>query len=827
MKYITLFILIIILLSGLVFAADETSHCWRQDISRVTTEYTSPTGFDETSGQFTTNSSDYDYIVQPGTKYIFNGIQVHTWECDNGAAVDHKDFAVIWDRFEGQILKTNRGGLLGPQLVNTPACIKNNNYCYLEDGQYYPAKNTCSSGGSIGQGVDESIDYTFTPDDMGEHILTAEIAAISPASDDPYNSKILYKAIPDSRTKIFVGNPSLLVFGPEQEIIQGTYTSEGEIELFLLYTIMNRSFFDSRIIDYNVICPSGITCVPDNTYKTYPIKAETEITIPVSVRISNTEAPKEIAINMELEFMAEDIADCDPNADGNYCHTQAQPTKIKLGLLDQQDFQVKSIDTADSDSCVGLDGIVGVTGEEYAPKVNLEFGGGTDPLISIDECDKNDINKNPNPDGVYCSQLEFIVELAEKINTIAKLRENIQELESVGKYAEADVLRQEENKYNSFSSYLRAQDFSNALASISTSNDYFLTATGLQTWWPAIEQKTYLEKLYNVNNGVEFVKRDGEIIEGTDIDAGLYTVRIDMNEMAEVTTSNYLFNVGILNPSIDIKVILEKESSPKLDWFFYNEGYTDDFEEAFREIGTQTTTNAYSTNVLNRGEIITFDETSGDINNTSFSQTYAYPLFVIVNGDANGDTNTLITLKDTVEEPTMNFVGKENLSYWTGFASSKGDGCETIALDSQSNFLPYRVPDFGITDTQFYMADTMHNLEKVVPNSKMLLSTVFYLPYTNRSTRKLDFETPMPLYHTAASCSTPPCNLSLQESMSTYKADNLNTIFDEIRNENICVYKSIGTLQEKRWSIFWNEQKILTDLNALAQSISGVTICGE
>ena len=827
MKYIALFILITIFFASFVFAVDPTVHCWRQDISRVNDYHGNAAGFDESSGEFTTNASGYDYIVQPGTKYIVNGINEFTWECDDGASRDDRDFAVIWDRLEGKILKTNRGGTLGPLLVSSAACVKNGNYCYLYNGVEYPTSGSCSAGGTIGKGVDTSIDYTFTAEDSGEHILTAEIAVISPATENPYNSKILYKAIHGSRTKIFVGSPSMLIFGPEQNIIKGTYPGDNDANLTLLYTVMNRSFFDNRIVDYTVTCPSGITCIPDYTYRGWPIKAETEITIPVRVIIPNNKVPINIAINLELDFSANDLTDCDPTADGNYCHTQAQPTTIKLGLLDQQDFQVKSIDTADEQYCVGLDGIVGFTGEEYAPKVNLTFGNNTDPLISIDECDELDISKNENPDGVYCSQLEFAFELAEKINSIADLRERIQQFESIGDYTDATVLRKEENNYTSFSAYLRAQDFANIITSISSSDNYFAQTTGLQTWWSAIEQKSYLEKLYNASNGVEFkIMENGLLVEQSAITPGVYNVRIDMNELGEITTSNYLFPNGNLNPTLNINVYLEKERSPRLNWFFYQQGYEDDFEDIFNGSDVVTATNAYSTNVQNRGEIIKFNEADGDLTEASFFETYAYPLFVVVSGNSAGDTNTEIKLNDA-GDLTPDFIGKDMLTYWTGFASTKGNGRETTAQNPLNTFLPYRMPDARIGTNLFNFSDVSHNLTKVVLDSKMLMSTVLYLPYEDVSTENLLLQTPMQLYHPQGSCTTPPCTLNLTESMSQFKADDLSEVIEGINDSSICIYQEIGSSQENKWTLFWNEQEILKELTNQIHTIDEITVCGE
>ena len=830
MKRKILIILILLTTLSVVFSATE--HCWRQDIARVKNSYSSNVGFNESSGAWTT-STLYDYVVQPGTTYIFNGLTPHTWECDNGATGDHRDFGAIWDRQTGTIMKTNAGsGMSGPQQESDRGCVRNNGVlCYLDGDHYYPAKDSCNDGGNIGKGDQTNISYTFTTADIGEHKMTAEVGAVSPTANNPYNSRIMYIAIPKATKTIYVGTPSMLVFGPEQEIITGTYTENGDITLVLLYTVMNRSFFDNRIVDYNVTCSSEISCIADNTYKNnWPVKEEQELTIPVTVTIPNDLAPREFAINLELDFSADDIDDCDPNADGNYCHTQATPTIIQHGLLDQQDFQIKSIDETDSDNCVGLDGVVGVTGPEYAPKVNLTFGNGTDPLIDISECDEKDINKNPNPNGVYCSQLEFAVELAQKIDAIAELREDIQELESLGRYSQAQLLRDEENKYNNFTSYLREQDLTNMTTSVDdlNINDLFIQATGLEKWGSdKNRQKELLKELYKPS-GVDFVQtKMGIEVDETTIEAGLYSVRIDMNELGEITTSDYLFNSNVLNPTIGITVTVQKQSPPELDWFFYQEGYEDDFEEVFRARDAATTPNALGTNVENRGEIIKFDEATDDISNASFYKTYAYPMLVLVEGDLNGDSNTQIKSNDVGNQPNLSFENSDILSYWSGIGSSKGDGCETTSTTTKTNHLPYRVPDMGIASDLFNFSDIGHNLTKVIPNSKLLMSTVFYLPYSQGSNRTLDLETNMNTYMDTNSCTSPPCVLAIKESMSNYKVNDLNGVFSGINNSNICVYQEIGIRQENKWSIFWNESEILKDLNNQIYDINGITICGE
>jgi len=567
----------------------------------------------------------------------------------------------------------------------------------------------------------------------------------------------------------------------------------------------------------------------DLTYIGWPVKSEQEIIIPVDVIILKNKAPAEFVINMEMNFSADNITDCDPSQEGDYCHTQAQLTEIKLGLLDKQDFQVKTMDKAYSDSCIGLDGVVGVTGEEYAPKVNLTFGNDTDPLISIDECDELTIEKVANPDGVYCSQKEFLVELAEKISTIGELREEIQALESAGQYSEANDKRNEENKYSAFSSYLRAQDFSDALNTLDAFNSNLIFQdTGLENWENGgiSEQQNYLKEIYNSTNGVKFIiEKNGVNLDTTTITPGIYTVKIDMNELEEITTSDYLILAdGTLNPTIDIKVTLADGIKPKLDWFFYNEGYEDDFEELFKNIGLQKTTNAYSTNILNRGEIIKFDERDGDLLNASFFQTYAYPLLVKITGDSTGNTNAKIKLKNN-EAPAGDFFEKDMFTEWTGVGSSKGDGCETISTSTEDTTLPYRVPDISISNDTFAFEDLSHNLAQVAPNSKMLLSTVLYLPYNTTTGDTLKIETQMPLYHSGESCTNPPCNLLLDENMSNNKVFELSDVLEKIRNKSVCVYRGIGPSLENKWSLFWNEQEIVKELDALTLMITDVSVC--
>jgi len=828
-----LIILIILLISSIAFS--EVAHCWRQDITRVTRSYSATFGLDSNTGEFITGVGEYDYIVEPGTKYVFSGLQPNVWECDNGASLTQRDFGAIWDRLSGKILKTNSGdGTEGPKKITLASCVSNSgSICYIDKDGYQPAQGNCNPSGAIGAGDTPKIEYIFNDLDMGEHTITAEVGALSPATTNPYSSKIMYIAIPGSKQKIYVGSPSLLIFGPEQEIITSTYTTSGDIEITLLYTLMNRSFFNNRIVNYTLTCPSGITCTADQTYFDWLIASEEEMTIPVTIKIPRNTAPQEIAINMNLEFSTDGFTTCDPSlgVEGTNCHTQAEPTRIKVGLLDQQDFQVKSIDTTSSDYCTGPDGIVGVTGRDYAPKVNLVFGNAeTDPLISIDECDEKDINNNDNPLGVYCSQLEFLIELARKVDAIATIREKIQELESAGKYLEADVLRQEENKYATFNPYLRAQDLSEALNTIRTLPAKITLANriGLEMWSNTkSEQVDYLEALYNNTTGVEFVVSgpDGSTIAETNIEPGLYSARIDMNEIGEVTTSNYLFTAKTLNPTINIKVTLTKERAPKINWFFYEQGYNDNFKELFVNTPPTADGSSYTTNVDRRGEIIKFTEENGVISGgVSFFRTYAYPLFVAVKGGPSGITNTKIDLVGTTGS-TVGFVNQDTLTYWSGFASSLGDGCDTTSTAVLKKFLPYRIPDIASNDS-FYLHDPAHSLASVTPNSTLLLNTVFYLPYTPGSTQSLDLTAQMPLYHPTGTCTTPPCEISIQESMSDYKVNDLESVLEGINNNTVCVQRELDGVQQKnKWTLFWNESEILVDLNTMAQGIGDVEIC--
>jgi len=857
------FVLLFVVLL-LAFGA-SAENCYRQNINRAGTSPPAGTlSIESNPGnllEFVTNVGGYDYVFYPNAKLRFTAARTFApvKTRDDGTmqyGARQPDFVALWEG--DNILATNVAGNKGPLASEYPACFwKNdtNTQCYFIWGSpntYIPANGDChkklnENGNPIKMGVGSGNSITYDLNETGPKSLMLKIGAATVQTQSPNNlNRVMYLPLSDRKLEIFVGYPSLLAFGQEDVKTIASFENTGSEDINLYFTLANKSLYNETLVDYSPNCSSGVNCtveVRDNgekLYKDFKLSADNNaMIIKVIAHVDRTKSPQSFVAYLDLTFSADGISDCSPGEPSPYCVAKSSPMKINFGLLDQQDFQVEARTAAAAEmaACVGPEGIVGQTGESVVPRINLSFGGAADPagIISVDECDPKSLDDSDNSDWVYCSQKEFLVELAEKIGEVAEIRTEIASLESAGLLTEAQLKRQEEGPYLGFKAAVRKQTLSKSSTSdtIETIIPTLLQNLGLPSIFVYEDKFTTQQKLLALFNEAKFkLLVNGIETDSLEISPGIYRVRIDMNELAANTSPNYLFLGGQLTPELELTITLEKDSNPEFDWFFYNrEG--DDAVMLFVDAQTQKipTFDNYVTNFSNRGAIIEFSTTSaGSITAKNFYTTFAVPLFIRI-GKTPGGTKNSFTTTGFSSEGHLNPL---QFSYWTGFASSLGNGCEDITTTGGA--LPYLLPDSkvaGSTTDNFELKE--YNSTKSDQNT--YLETVVYLP--NNAGSSITLAGPLNIYWKGGSCTTASsgganCTFIINKSETSFviPADQVNPtnslhyVFNSIKDSNVCVYQEPNPTGGTKWVLFWNEQKILKELSARkSASIKDATLC--
>ncbi len=793
MKKLLVLILVLISLSTIVFS-DTIIHCWNIS-ANVGTANATIEGC-AVPGTFTANGSTYNWFALPGSYIYANNFGNYNIHCDNGADEYAQNFGVLY--YNSTIAKSNSaaGG----------AMDSGRRYCEWNGSTKY-------LGDNIGYGNLADINYAITSSILGGNsfqldMMNKPIAGTYSASPTTVKS-----------AAIFVGTPSLLILSPS-ELRENFYDKYGDYNKEIFFTIMNKSPLINRINSINVTCSDNVTCWTEDNYNGWDIEANNGVMIiSTKAKISKSALPTTFTITLDVNYSPKNFSgklECTQNYS-----TSSLPTTVRLGLLDSQDFQVKLKSDYDQFYCIGENGMIGQTGEAYAPRVNLTFGGatGSENQIDIFECDPKDANTLDNNDWVYCSQKEFLVELAEKIGKIADIKEEIASLSPSDpqRTQKKESLELLASKYANAQSSLRKFSLNsadvNAAAKNIKDNPTIFANLGLGTYnfgKGCSSASCMLSKFYNLynNNGVEF--------NISSVQSGLYQISIDLNSLNDYSSDYYLFNQqGELQPNVDIKVTITPISPPTFDWFFYEYGDIDITNSSVQYVQSPGN-DYYLTNVTKRGIALEFTESANthDFNDAKVYKTYAVPLFSrIVDRNGVGDTNMSINSN----------VDHDAFTYWTGFASTKGSGCETTALGSTDTFLPYRLPDtkkqYTGSQSIFYLPE----LNNLAQNSKMYLETSLFLPIGNSMTLTAPFR----IYNKSNYCdgnSQQACTFTVTDSLKSSSFSNLQELFDRIKSEYLCVYQGVSN-GKGEWSVFWNQQKLYKDLNTMKATITDANIC--
>ncbi|MFA5931052.1 MAG: hypothetical protein WC821_01945 [archaeon] len=799
---------IMILLAVLLFASTVfAAHCFNltQPASGITL-----TVVDNWTGCYVaTSGSDYNVFVGQNASVTLNKFGEYQMQCNNGSYFYQYYFAMLKLDNNSIPVKSNTANNLASLAYGLPYCLPNG-----QDGSIYPGK------GDTGE-----ITYAFITS-PGKHNLKLMIP-LYPKSGyaDATSEMRLAKDI-----TFFSGSPSLLVLNKESPS-SNFYERNGTYEKKVLFTIVNKSPLPLMLKNYEMNCSPGATCEIDKTYVGWEIKELTGIyLISGTVTVDKSKAPKDINYSLKVDYNVPkfagtlNIAGCESNFS-----TTSNPVIQTFGLLDKQDFQVNLISSNSNvpTNCVGEDGMIGQTGPEFVPKINLGFGGITESgqsLIAIDECDAKTPGtlENPgvnNPSAVYCTQVELLVELARKIAKIV----------TVGDDKNAAP-------YLSFESYIRTQDFDESR--IQTSINEFEQkikigqSTGLEDGTNGFGSNisTQAGKLRALFGKVDFINADN-------LRAGLYRIDIFFkNKIDDYDNTTYDLNdikdlfedSTTLNRKIDsIEVTFTPISSPIFNWPFYDLGYTDINSTTVSNIDLSST-QFYKTNYDKRGIILEMTMNGNSLGESSLYKTYAVPLSIKITGKDNNkaDTNfkVLLSNPETTNPPLF--------TSWTGYASTLGSGCQSIISGAAA--LPYRTPDlFSSINGSNYEFKILSDNVTVAKNQSMYLDTVLFLPKrSSESSEGFTLKVPFKAFTKNAvydGNSTTPASIRINSALVTanYKiADStadptasINSIFEGIKAGTICVNKGNREDGKMQWTAFWNQNAILKTLNCRKKEI--------
>lgn len=827
--------------------APATTHCLRPDVSRWKT-------IDPTVSFLPSNKilakSDGSFIVAINSSLNISGYGEFNYFCDNGWSPLVTNYFDVYDNINHKIIATN--GLTptsGPDATGTspicsryvggiericyingcgsnnlPCTASNTNFNYMVGN-----KGECSVG-SFKMGVGKNSPMIISLSQYtGEQDWSIRLGAISPGGVSPDSPYIL--PIEMERIKFAITTSSMLVFSPKPVEKINSFENNGLIEKEIYFTLLNKSRLINRVSDYNITCPNDVNCTVEmlgvnKMYKDFTINPNSALMIPVSVSFNKNNIPRTFSMYMTVAYASEGFSTCTSNAD-RICHTTSSPVTFESGYLDKQDFQINVKSEQEQKYCVDSEGNVGQTGPAFAPRVNLYFGGNVPPLastdsklVSLNECSPIDYNTlSNNPNWVYCSAKEFFVQLGARLGKYGENISSINALEQLGRFSEATKLREENGRLLGFNAYLRETDLSSADVNSTVNSLKNVQGTFMNLGFNG--EVDDINKLNNLIKGIRFVQTIGEVeVSNTLLSPGQYKIIVDINAITQTTSGDYLFNTttGVLNEGLNIKVRFEKVSSPGFNWFFYynqNESFAEEFANP---LGTTK----YTTNVINRGVLLNFEKDSSTITAKNFYPTFAVPLVARIK-----DRNQL-----NVSDSEFKVVGydKDVFTYWTAFASSLADGCETTSANplQGSKVLPYRVNDYNLGNTFYGISEVFD----VNSNSTMYLSTVLYLPTNDTVNPITMLLVPFKTFtkkEIVDGNALNPVTLSIDASdptYSAYKIESLENVLNGINDEKVCVIydKSTGT---EKWNLFWNQDKVLDSLknDISSQILTDAKIC--
>lgn len=669
------------------------------------------------------------------------------------------------------------------------------------DNSIKTGKNVCAgtsngctvAGGEIGEGNLNEFSHTFSSSDFGGYKNILKRIKYPQAGTKTHLSQGATVTLNDKTKNIYVGIPTLVINGPS-DVNTGFYEKFGFYERKIFFNLINPTPLDLNILNYSMNCigGAGVNCSISNMWIDFDINRFKKMVIYGTIRVDKNYLPKNpIEVVLDVNYNVREFSS-NPLCPKIYT-ASSPPTKLRYGLMDYQKFQVGLRASRDFNGCVGENGIIGKTGTSAMPRVNIGFGGSEGSnAVSIDECDSLTLSGQVNGTWVYCSRKEFLVELAKRI--------------AQGWSASTG----DKQKYLSFQTNIRRQSFNktdinNAINELYTDN-FFTNRLGLGDDYgqSTITQK---EKIQNLFKEVEFKQLEGNLIG--ELAAGTYNVNINIL-LTEEQENSGLFNGNSLDPKIKITVnFSELVKKPEIDWFFYEFGDYD-----FNGITPNGAKTFKNTNLVNRGEILkyVYNGETNNFNNYIFSPSYAVPVIArLKTGSSLSDTNRTFSVSNSIGEV-------DKFSYWTGFASSIDDGCTNIVTNPKSgSVLPYREADSVNDSTRinFYFGQLDNGVIK--QNQTMYLQTVLFWP--SDISNSINITNAKFKIYTKEEESNSEGTINVSNVNNNFKVLDLNSMFEGIKNEKICVHYGATGTRSTSWTIFWNTNSIYRDIQARKEAI--------
>ena len=323
----------------------------------------------------------YNHFGVRGLQVTSTGFGQYNLVCDNGVPLSAKEFLIqrVTHLPSGTI--SEKGNRSGDSTIPLSA---GRNYCVG------PAACPTGKGELVGKGETNKITYTFN--DIGGYNYKLYQAINPVANIKPTNLRLKT----NSDQNYYIGAPSLIVLGPN-DINSGFYETNSNYVKEITFTLLNKSPLKLKLENYEIKCP-GASCQIDRNYINHYVSAgsgELVIrgTITINKRKLNTTPQISGVVRLDVNYLAVDLNK--PTCRDYYKNmTSSHYMSFNYGKLDSQKFQIGLDSEVNYDGCVGEDGMIGVTGEDVVPRINIGFGGKeTDGLVSIDEWDSFDLEE--------------------------------------------------------------------------------------------------------------------------------------------------------------------------------------------------------------------------------------------------------------------------------------------------------------------------------------------------------------------------------------------------------------------------------------------------
>ncbi len=629
--------------------------------------------------------------------------------------------------------------------------------------------------------------------------------------------------------------PASLFILPLGDDTIGFYDTFGNYIKDVYYTIKAQTFINLTVKNIEIECSDGSTCAIIDPRDSYTVTKDNDILIiGARITIPKNNIPKEINYKLKLDYDITNLVNL--GSDYQDINVESGISRLKMGYLDKQDFQIKINSSQNSESCIGYNGLIGNTGEAFAPRINVNtnFSDGFDVNICSPE----------NENWVYCSQRETLAILANKIYEIFNLYYRAEQTTDV---TEKNEIYSEINNKKTFEIYLRNVNFSNI-------NTVLPDEEGLFEHDPfeMLGGATQIERISrakNLFNEVDFFDSNG-ISSTKKYKIGKYLVNIDMfgpttiggtNVFSDLASedvtpnlqSNLIFDESgnLIDPEkLNIQINFNRNGGkPLLDWFFYEEGIENITNQIQSKISTLS-----QTQIDRRGQIMYFNQdlTNFEISDIKTYPNYAIPFFIKVDKNQTTISNNLIITSTSPDELTE--LSESAFSYWTGFASNLENGCGEMLTEEKA--LVYRLDDkltaYNPTQaTNEFLIELYPNIGlSRFTNGREYLQTVIYSPIYNTgnpfsatiNSKNIGFG--KSLFGKNNTCDNlNNCNLEITKDNSNYIVNNSSAIPDiinGIKNNEICVTRrQDGTNNLVEWIIFWNEEEILKDLRSIKDTV--------